>query len=61
MNKELSTKELVDLLVKKLKLDYGSFELKVHNGKCTNYSVTRRVNYTEIEAEELLETNIRIR
>jgi hypothetical protein len=58
MNKELTQKELIDLLVKKLRLEYGSFEMKIHNGKCTNYSITKRVNYSEIDTNELVETKI---
>lgn len=55
MNREFSTKELIDLLVSKLRVDYGSVEIKIHNGKCTNFTVSRRINYTEIEAEDLME------
>lgn len=59
MTKDLTLKEILDLLVQKLDISYGSFEMKIHNKKCTNYSKTKRVNYTEIDSDEFMDEHIR--
>lgn len=58
-NQDLSLKEILDLLVDKLDVKYGSFEMKIHNGKCTNFSKTKRINYTEIDSEEYMDEHVR--
>lgn len=55
MNKEPSVKQLIDALVKRLNIQYGSLEIKVHDGKWSNYTVSERVNYTESDSRELLD------
>lgn len=52
--KDTSIKDLLNELIRKLNLEYGSFEVKVHDGKWMNYSVTVRVNHNESESKDVL-------
>jgi hypothetical protein len=54
MNKDLTIKELITELVQRLNLQYGSIEIKIHDGKWTNYQLTTRVNFNESEIKEFL-------
>jgi hypothetical protein len=51
---DTTVKDLITELVKKLEVEYGAIEIKVHNGKWTNYTISVRVNYNESETRDLL-------
>ena len=51
---DTNIKDLITELVKKLQVEYGAIEIKVHNGKWTNYTISVRVNYNESESRDLL-------
>lgn len=51
---DVNVKDLITELVKKLQVEYGAIEIKVHNGKWTNYTISVRVNYNETESRDLL-------
>ena len=46
LDEELS--QLFDELVNLLELDYGSIEIKVHDGKFSHYLVTKRKNRNDL-------------
>lgn len=54
MNKDISTKELINELVRRLNIKYGNIEIKIHDSNWTNYQVTTRVNFNDFETTEIL-------
>lgn len=59
MNKDLSIKEIINELVQKLNLQYGSIEIKIHDGKWTNYQITTRINYNESDTRDILTIEVK--
>jgi len=55
MSRDLSIKEIINLLVEKLQIEYGGIEIKVHGGKWTNYTLSLRTNYNETETNAILD------
>jgi len=59
MTKDLSTNQLIDALVERLRIEYGSIEIKVHDGKWTNYLKVERINKNESGSRDFLEDKVK--